>query len=215
MSELKADKTFVFGEECEAYKKSEADKFIADLEESNKKEVGQLLIKIAELKNRIAPKQSDKTLQERLNEVCEKHGVSTLQDLDWAFCESEKRNTKYCIEADKVIAELEESHKKEVGQLLMKIVGQKSEIERLEILCANNIHDCDNLEISNEQAKRAARTLIKKMNHNKYKRCLAMARWCRTSARCDEGLGAFKYRDWYWKWFKRWFAIAEQFKEAK
>ena len=28
MSELKADKTFVFGEECEAYKKSEADKYI-------------------------------------------------------------------------------------------------------------------------------------------------------------------------------------------
>lgn len=28
MSELKADKTFVFGEECEAYKKSEADKVI-------------------------------------------------------------------------------------------------------------------------------------------------------------------------------------------
>ena len=48
--ELKADKTFVFGEECEAYKKSEADKVIADLEESHKKEVGQLLIEIAELK---------------------------------------------------------------------------------------------------------------------------------------------------------------------
>ena len=55
-------------------------------------------------------------------------------------------------EADKVIAEL------------------KSEIERLEILCANYRHDCDNLAISNEQAKRAARTLLKKMNHNKYKR---------------------------------------------
>lgn len=58
---------------------------------------------MSELKNRIAPKQSDKTLQERLNEVCKKHGVSTLQDLDWAFCESEKRQTKDCIEADKVI----------------------------------------------------------------------------------------------------------------
>jgi hypothetical protein len=31
MSELKADKTFVFGEECEAYKKYEADKVIAEL----------------------------------------------------------------------------------------------------------------------------------------------------------------------------------------
>jgi hypothetical protein len=32
MSELKADKTFVFGEECEAYKKAEADKVIAGLQ---------------------------------------------------------------------------------------------------------------------------------------------------------------------------------------
>ena len=51
--------------------------------------------------------------------------------------------------------------------------------------------------------------------HQKYKRCLAMAKWCRTSARCDEGLGAFKYRDWYWKWFERWLELAELFKEAK
>ena len=51
--------------------------------------------------------------------------------------------------------------------------------------------------------------------HHKYKRCLAMAKWCRTSARCDEGLGAFKYRDWYWKWHKRWLELAEKFKEVK
>ena len=38
MSELKADKTFVFGEECEAYKKPEADKHIGEL----KKEIAEL-----------------------------------------------------------------------------------------------------------------------------------------------------------------------------
>lgn len=59
---------------------------------------------IAELKSRIAPKKSDKPLQERLNEVCKKHGVSTLQDLDWAFCESEKRRTNDCFESAKAIA---------------------------------------------------------------------------------------------------------------
>ncbi len=72
------------------YLKSEADKVIAEKDEE-----------IARLKNRIAPKQSDRTLQERLNEVCEKHGVSTLQDLDWAFCESEKMRARDCIEAAK------------------------------------------------------------------------------------------------------------------
>jgi hypothetical protein len=74
------------------YFKSEADKVIAEKD-----------AEICRLKNGIAPKYSDKTLQERLNEVCEKHGVSTLQDLDWAFCESEKRHTKDNIEAAKEI----------------------------------------------------------------------------------------------------------------
>lgn len=94
-----------------------------------------------------------------------------------------------------------------------KVISEKdAEIEQLEILCATYRHDCDNLAISNDQAKRAARTLLEKMNYNKYKRCLAMARWCRTSARSDEILGAFKYRDWYWKWFKRWLAMADKYK---
>lgn len=80
------------GDLVECYLKSETDKVIAEKD-----------AEIRRLKNRIAPKQSDKTLQERLNEVCEKHGVSTLQDLDWAFCESEKRYTKDRIEVAKRI----------------------------------------------------------------------------------------------------------------
>ena len=89
------------------YLKEEADKVIAEkdaeiaqlqamLEERNRQ--------IGELKDRITPKQSDRPLQERLNEVCKKHGVSTLQDLDWAFCESEKRRTKDNIEAAKELS---------------------------------------------------------------------------------------------------------------
>jgi hypothetical protein len=117
-------------------------------------------------------------------------------------------------EADKVIADLEESHKKEVGQLLIKIAEQKSEIERLEILCANYIHDCDNLAISNEQVKRAARTLLKKMNHHKHKRCLAMAMWCSAELGMLVSTWEFKIKH-YKKWQKRWLKIAEQFKEAK
>jgi len=42
MSELKADKTFVFGEECEAYKKSEADKVIAELKADYREACGRL-----------------------------------------------------------------------------------------------------------------------------------------------------------------------------
>lgn len=94
MSELKAETIVPQG--CtitlQMYPKAEADKVIAEKD-----------AEIRRLKNSIAPKQSDKTIQERLNEVCEKHGVSTLQDLDWAFCESEKRHAKDCIEAVSII----------------------------------------------------------------------------------------------------------------
>lgn len=93
-----------------------------------------------------------------------------------------------------------------------QVIAEKDkEIERLEILCANYRHDCDNLAISNEQAKRAARTLLKKMNHNKYKRCLAMAKWC-----LKEYLTCNKYKITFWlKWRRRWLELAEKFKDKE
>lgn len=159
MSEMKAIQGVINGQQFELYFKSEADKVI----EEKDREIAQLQAmleernkQVGELKDSIAPKQSDKTLQERLNEVCKKHGVSTLQDLDWAFCESEKRHTKDNIEA------------------------------------------------------------AKELRHHKYKRCMAMARWCERKR-----IDAANYRiprqkwDFYDKWHKRWLEIAEQFKEAK
>ena len=158
---LKTDKGTQVMTPCQAvYLKSEADKVIAEkdaeiaqlqamLEERNRQ--------IGELKDRITPKQSDRPLQERLNEVCKKHGVSTLQDLDWAFCESEKRRTKDNIEAAK-------------------------EIER-----------------------------------HKYKRCLAMAKWCDTKADWYYSISGFSesFRDrvdFYIKWRDKWKELAEKFK---
>jgi hypothetical protein len=52
--------------------------------------------------------------------------------------------------------------------------------------------------------------------HHKYKRCLAMARWCERKR-----IDAANYRtprqkwDFYDKWYKRWLELAEKFKEAK
>ena len=146
------------------YLKSDADKVIAEkdaeiaklqamLEERNKQ--------VGELKDRIAPKQSDKTLQERLNKVCEKHGVSTLQDLDWAFCESEKRHTKDNIEA------------------------------------------------------------AKEIEHHKYRRCLAMAKWCSERvARIEKDYAFWRHgkdyaSNFYKRWKKLWLELAEKFKEVK
>lgn len=63
MSELKSFKYttnhFNIPYELEVYLKSEADKVIADLEESHKMEVEQLLIEIAELKAKNAQLEDD------------------------------------------------------------------------------------------------------------------------------------------------------------
>ena len=53
----------ITGSAHEVYSKSEVDKVIADLEESHKKEVGQLLIKSAELKKLVET--ADKLLKQR------------------------------------------------------------------------------------------------------------------------------------------------------
>ena len=110
MSELKADNTFVFGEECLAYKKSEA---------------------------------------------------------------------------DKVIAELEEKHKTEVKELLCLIRDKE-----------NNFN-------------RAFDSEEKEIRHHKYKRCLAMARWCNERHTFNE---TNEKRTWLHKWHNRWLELAEKFK---
>lgn len=51
--------------------------------------------------------------------------------------------------------------------------------------------------------------------HNKYKRCLAMARWCDDAARLSTWDYDYHRCGWYNKWMQRWLKIAEKFKEAK
>lgn len=96
---------------------------------------------------------------------------------------------------DKVIADLEESHKKEVSQLLI--------LNREQANTANRLRD------SMEQVIR----------HHKYKRCLAMADYCYTNVHCIMGhrlcaLADWK-REWYDRWHERWLALAKKFKETK
>ena len=56
----------------------------------------------------------------------------------------------------------------------------------------------------------------KMIRHHKYKRCLAMAKWCERKR-----IDAADYRiprgkwEFYDKWYRRWLKIAKQFKEAK
>lgn len=101
-------------------------------------------------------------------------------------------------EVDKAIADLDESHNKEVKQLLI--------LNREQANSANRLRD------SMEQVIR----------HHKYKRCLAMANSCSDKASaeyaasyvsCDEYY--YHHAEFWEKWHKRWLELAEQFKEAK
>ena len=116
------------------------------------------------------------------------------------------------IDADNVIADLEESHKKEVEQLLIEIAKLKQQIEVLQ----KEKKIIQDLYIGERNDCRiwAARAI-----HNKYKRCLAMAMWC--AAECVVNQNTYKrflthkseFRIGHFrKWYLRWLAIAEKFK---
>ena len=108
-------------------------------------------------------------------------------------------------EADKVIANLEESHKMEVEQLLIEIAELKKEKEYVIEHTA---------EVINGQERELSR--------HKYKRCLAMVEMC--NARYDEedakvnGCGAsweYKSKEMkYWeRWRWRWDVLGERIKD--
>lgn len=105
-------------------------------------------------------------------------------------------------EADKVIADLEESHKMEVEQLLI--------LNREQANAANRLRD------SMEQTIR----------HNKYKRCLDNVEiCCEKKENCynralrkynkDEADYLVRKSDFWQNWEFRWLGLAEKFKEAK
>ena len=98
----------------------------------------------------------------------------------------------------------------ENGELHFSHVYLKSEADKVIAELKNEIEEQKRLRDMALASVPNVLKVMKIIQHQKYKRCLAMARWCRTSARYDEGVGAFKYRDWYWKWFKRWSALAEE-----
>lgn len=108
-------------------------------------------------------------------------------------------------EADKFISDLEESHKKEVEQLLI-------ETKRLENLCASYRHDCDNLAIREANALKEIGRDNRVISHQQYKRCLAMASyWLAVSYHCVDD----KHRQSAEKHHHKWLEISYKFKEAK
>ena len=169
------------------YPKADVDVAIAELKAENES---------LEEKNREYKAREDVLVTDN-RDLLEK--VKMLENQLRENAEHFKRNELQILEnADKVIAE------------------KDKEIQRLENLCVSYRIDCDNLAISNEHVKRAARTLLKKMNHNKRKRCLAMARICyMKSWSCIQYISPREKYDHWKKWQKRWTELANKFKEAQ
>ena len=52
--------------------------------------------------------------------------------------------------------------------------------------------------------------------HNKYKRCMAMAKWCEAELFAYPPFGTESPKEkWWQKWHNRWLELADKFKEAK
>ena len=118
-----------------------------------------------------------------------KYQLMLNKDMSWVPCYLKS-------EADKAIAELEESHKMEVEQLLLEIVELKKEIEKQKRLRDMALASVPNV-----------LKVMKIIQYNKYKRCLAMVQVLEHV--CPMTNRKAKWRD---KWHKRWLAIAEKFK---
>ena len=67
------------------------------------------------------------------------------------------------------------------------------------------------------KASETIKDLYKELRHHKYKRCLAVARWCHNESLWwySKGYGFEKYDKFWEKWEKRWRELAEKFKEGK
>lgn len=96
---------------------------------------------------------------------------------------------------------------------------EKSEADKVIAELEERIADGDkDFEMANDQNER----LLKIVRHQKYKRCVAMARiaqddWHLHNSFYAMGHQEFEQRkcEFYEKWHNRWLELAEKFKEAK
>ena len=102
-------------------------------------------------------------------------------------------------------------------------------IKELKVQKAQAEDDCAYWKMSEGNAVNAmheteeyAMQLYNELRHQKYKRCLAMAKWCETQfayyiASCDRYDSKYvnKKAGHFYKWKYKWLELAEKFKEAK
>lgn len=101
-------------------------------------------------------------------------------------------------EVDKVIADLEESYKMEVEQLLMEIAELKKQVQDY----------AQGLYVIQAKAEKETR-------HHKFRRCLSMAKICDNEFDKRTFLRDGEWEKWKWHVRNRkWLELAEKFKEG-
>lgn len=81
---------------------------------------------------------------------------------------------------------------------------------------AENVKNIRSLALCKEflrQAVEQVDQLNEELRHQKYKRCLAMAKWCNDRWILDDCLYELGKTRFYERWENRWLELAEQFKE--
>lgn len=136
------------------------------------------------------------------NYKCDTDG-NRIEELSYA-CEVYDR-----LEADKVIEEL----KSDIADL-------RDDKKTTDAILNERNEEIAELNQKNDDSRYNIAVLRKEKSHQKYKRCLAIARWCFTKSNyhfvlARHGEDAKKNNRksiLYTKWHKRWLAIAEKFK---
>ena len=104
--------------------------------------------------------------------------------------------------------------KDEADAVIKELKAQKAQVEDD---CAYWKMSEGNAVTAMHETEEYAMQLYNELRHQKYKRCLAMAKWCDAQVEWYNSLNE-DYLFWlelYVKWRKRWLELAEKFKEVK
>ena len=121
--------------------------------------------------------------------------IADLESLNHDLCERVTENDDIRL------------HWEEIEQTKAENERIKARIAELEERIADGDKD---FEMANSQNER----LLKIVIHHKYKRCLAMARWCEAFKELNR-YGDQDYMDFAEKWHKRWLELSEKFKDKE
>lgn len=106
------------------------------------------------------------------------------------------------------------------------IAEKDAEIAQLQAMLEERNRQIGNLDAIAKRNQIAAQTLRKKMNHQKYKRCLDMAYKC--AILCQKSKDRYRWAEdenlehhynhkieFFARWHNRWLELSKKFKEAK